>query len=159
MGGLRESSDDGGAREDVGIDDIGPANDLQRAGSELLLHGTCKKLCQWSVIGRHGWGRHLLPMSPNLRSSKTRKCFLAAISFRPSMVRGPKSLMMSACVLSMHIESPTSSASCSSSLVVDTSAETQRFVCFAAINRRRYEATGDVLGSEARSWYDWVIVA
>jgi hypothetical protein len=75
------------------------------------------------------------------------------------MVRGPKSLMMSACVLSMHIESPTSSASCKSSLVVETSADTQRLVCFVAISRKRYAATGDVLGSEARSWYDWVIVA
>lgn len=52
------------------------------------------------------------------------------------------------------MESPTSSASRSNSEVEVTSAETQRLVFFAAIRRRRYAASGEVLGSVARSWYE-----
>lgn len=68
----------------------------------------------------------LLPISPNFRSSKIRKFFRLAISWSPLIVRSEKSSMMSACVLSTHIESPISSANLSRIEVEWTSAETQR---------------------------------
>jgi len=68
------------------------------------------------------------------------------------MVLCPKSWMMSACVFSTQMESPTSSARRNSSVVDVTSAETQRLVCLAAMSLKRYAASGDVLGSSARSW-------
>ena len=51
------------------------------------------------------------------------------------------------------MESPTSSASASSSADVSTSAERQRFVCFMDMRRRRYAARGLVEGCEARVRY------
>ncbi len=50
-------------------------------------------------------------MSPNLRSSKRRKCFRSEISRSAFIVSLEKSSMMSACVLKTQMESPTSSAS------------------------------------------------
>ena len=85
----------------------------------------------------HVWGCAIPPISANLRSSKMMKCFLRAIERNPRTVRSPKSVMMSQWVLSMHMESPVSSARVSSSDVDVTSADKQRFVRFNAMRRRR----------------------
>lgn len=79
----------------------------------------------------------VLPMSPNLRSSKRRKCFRLEISCSAFIVSLEKSSMMSACVLRTQIESPTSSASWIRSWVVCTSAETQRLERLIEIRLRR----------------------
>ena len=80
---------------------------------------------------------HILPISPNFLSSNTRNRFLLAISLNPRTVLSLKSLIMSACVLSRHIESPTSSASDSSSEVVETSAERHKFDFFIDMRCKR----------------------
>jgi len=87
---------------------------------------------EWS-----GGGRYVLPISPNFLSSNSRKPFCLLISFNLRTVRSFQSSMMSACVLSTHIESPTSSASCNSAAVLLTSAETQRFDLLTVMRCRR----------------------
>jgi hypothetical protein len=90
-------------------------------------------------------------MSANLRSSKMRNRFRRAISRRAGAVRSVQSVTMSQCVLSRQMESPTSSASCSSSAVVSTSADRQRFVFLVATRLSRCEARGPVVGRPARA--------
>jgi hypothetical protein len=90
-------------------------------------------------------------MSANLRSSKTMKHFLRAISLRAFAVRSVQSVTMSQCVFSMQMWSPHSSARASSSAEVSTSADKQRLVCFMDIRRKRYEASGPVASCPARA--------
>ena len=78
-----------------------------------------------------------LPISPNLRSSKSKKFFRRETSMSLLIVCSEKSSIMSACVLSTQMWSPTSSASRSRVDDVWTSAETQRFDCLIEINCRR----------------------
>lgn len=80
-----------------------------------------------------------------------RKDLRAATSLRAWAVLSDQSVTISQCVLSRQIESPTSSASCSSSAEVSTSAERQRFVCLAAIKLSKYEARGPAEDNEARA--------
>lgn len=101
-------------------------------------------------------GEYLLPMSPNFRSSKIRNFFRRLISCRPVMVRSEKWSMMSACVFSTQMESPTSSASFRRAEVEVTSAETHRLERLMVISWSRYEARGWVFGRSARTANGWV---
>ena len=105
MGGFGEGSDDRRAGEDVGVDDWCPLDDGERAGGVLKLNGVCGKgivsfvfvsCCRLIIL-------NILPISPNLRSSKTRNFLRRDSSFRPRMVLSLKSDMMSACVLRMQM--------------------------------------------------------
>lgn len=98
------------------------------------------------------------PMSANLRSSNTTKCFRRAISCSCCAVRGVQSVTMSQCVLRMQMWSPSSSASARSSSDFRTSADRHRFVCLMVMSWRRYAASEPVEGSAARSRYDCVQV-
>jgi len=104
-------------------------------------------------------GSDVPPMSANLRSSKMRNRFRFAISRSAWAVRSVQSVTMSQCVLSRQIESPTSSASCSSSADVSTSADRQRFECFIDMRLRRYDARAPVVGRPERARYVLVRVA
>lgn len=64
--------------------------------------------------------------------------------------------MMSACVFSTQIESPTSSASFKRAEVEVTSAETHRLERLIVISWSRYEVRGWVFGRSARTVNGWV---
>lgn len=140
LGSGFEGGDYGRAWEYVGVCYFGPLCDLERTRSVLFLYCACRDLSVWFSMRSASVrlnGNNILPISPNFLSSKIRKRFRLATSLKPLTVLSPQSSMISAWVLRMQMESPTSSATERSSAVVETSAETQRLVFLSAMRWRR----------------------
>ncbi|KAG9967033.1 hypothetical protein KCU61_g369, partial [Aureobasidium melanogenum] len=120
VGSLREGGNDGRARKDVSIDNVGPADDLQRTSGELLLHRACEQLSvsdeREAIVG-HGHTANVA----KLAILENEEVFFGGNLFQA--LNGARTK------------------------VIDN---LQELSCGGYI-RRHTEATGDVLGSEARS--------